>query len=353
MEVGRDPVYRKGWGTYTGSYEVLSGLTSPIRGVTSENGAARYEPTMQGNKLVALTITPSSNVKAAAGAAEAGMLLGMGMGNHLEKRLGELRQTAGAQGVWTRVWRGDLKNEAYGKISTDYKGISIGYDNAREENGGTGWLGLAVSYADGDISLPGGGGTAKAYDLSLYKTWLGKHGHYYDLIARYGRMQDEYHTTDISRHYSEADYAANMLRISAEYGYRKELNSGWYVQPQAEVVWQSQGSTGYTASSGMEVEQDRINSFTGRLGIGVGKQLDNGTNIYGSVSAVHEFDGKVALHTDGLPYSQRYDGTWYEVVVGTTFKLDRMVDGYASVEKLFGGDVSSSWQVNAGLRYSF
>ncbi len=103
----------------------------------------------------------------------------------------------------------------------------------------------------------------------------------------------------------------------------------------------------------MEVEQDRINSFTGRLGIGVGKQLDNGTNIYGSVSAVHEFDGKVALHTDGLPYSQRYDGTWYEVVVGTTFKLDRMVDGYASVEKLFGGDVSSSWQVNAGLRYSF
>lgn len=353
VAVGRDPVYQKGWGTYTGSYEVLSGLTSPIHGVTSENGAARYEPTMQGNKLVALTVTPSSNVKAAAGAAEAGMLLGMGMGNHLEKRLGELRQTAGAQGVWTRVWRGDLKNEAYGKISTDYKGISIGYDNAREENGGTGWLGLAVSYADGDISLPGGGGTAKAYDLSLYKTWLGKHGHYYDLIARYGRMQDEYHTTDISRHCSEADYAANMLRISAEYGYRKELNSGWYVQPQAEVVWQSQGSTGYTASSGMEVEQDRINSFTGRLGIGVGKQLDNGTNIYGSVSAVHEFDGKVALHTDGLPYSQRYDGTWYEVVVGTTFKLDRMVDGYASVEKLFGGDVSSSWQVNAGLRYSF
>ncbi len=105
------------------------------------------------------------------------------------------------------------ENEAYGKISTDYKGISIGYDNAREENGGTGWLGLAVSYADGDISLPGGGGTAKAYDLSLYKTWLGKHGHYYDLIARYGRMQDEYHTTDISRHCSEADYAANMLRI--------------------------------------------------------------------------------------------------------------------------------------------
>lgn len=356
VAVGYDPVYKQGWGTYSGSYNAIDGSGSgslTVYGVVSENRAGRYTPIMDGGNIVALTLTPSSNLAAAAGAAKNAALVNRGLANHLNKRLGELRQNPKEEGVWTRIWRGDLENNAYGTVKAEYKGMQLGYDKASAENGGTGWFGAAVSYADANTFLPHGAGASKAYDLAVYKTWLGKNGHYYDVVLHYGKQKNDYHTTDISRNYSESDYKTTNLGATAEYGYRKALGNGWYLQPQGELSWLRQGSVDYTASSGMQVAQDSIDSVTGRLGLGLGKELGNGTLLYTTVSAVHEFDGRIRLRADGLPYSQNYSGTWCEAILGITGKIDDKADGYASFEKLFGGDVSGSWQVNAGLRFSF
>ncbi|WP_019878311.1 autotransporter outer membrane beta-barrel domain-containing protein [Succinispira mobilis] len=40
-------------------------------------------------------------------------------------------------------------------------------------------------------------------------------------------------------------------------------------------------------------------------------------------------------------------------MLGVTGKINDNSEGYLNVEKLFGGDVSSNWQINIGCRYSF
>ena len=355
VQVGYDPVIEKVYGTYTGEHTVLTGTAAQniaTYGVTGENRARAYTPTMDGVKIVAVKIEPSSNIKAAGSAAYGGLQLGAAVGNHLNKRLGELRDGSEA-GVWARVYGGDLKNSAHGYMKTRYKGIQGGYDQAYDENGGTGRIGGAFSYASGDLELPRGGGDNKGYDLALYKTWQGVKGHYYDLVLHYGKVDTDYHTTDLNRHYSTASFDAHTLGLTAEYGYRKDLQAGWYCQPQAEVSWFRLGSADYTASSGMQVAQDSATSLQGRLGIGVGRKLANGTHYYATLSGVHEFDGKVSLRGDGLGYEQDYGGTWGEFVLGVTAPIDKRWDGYASAERLFGGDMGSTWQLNAGVRLRF
>ena len=355
VQIGYDPVIEKVYGTYTGEHTVLTGTDAQsiaTYGVTGENRARAYTPTMDGVKMVAVKIKPSSNIKAAGSAAYGGLQLGAAAGNHLNKWLGELRDGY-EDGVWARVYGGDLKNNANGHMKTRYKGIQGGYDQAYDENGGTGRIGGAFSYASGDLELPRGGGDNKAWDFALYKTWQGAKGHYYDLVLHYGKVDTDYHTTDLSRHYSTASFDAHTLGMTAEYGYRKDLQAGWYCQPQAEVSWFRLGSADYTASSGMQVAQDSATSLQGRLGIGVGRKLANGTHYYATLSGVHEFDGKVSLRGDGMGYEQDYGGTWGEFVLGVTAPIDKSWDGYASVERLFGGDVGSTWQLNAGVRLRF
>lgn len=355
VQVGYDKASQKGWGTYEGRYTVLTGAAAEniaTYGLFYENRAGAYTPIMDGADMVALKIEPSSNIKAAGNAAYSALQLGTVVSNHLDKRLGELRDGS-EDGVWARVYGGDLKNSAHGQMKTRYKAIQGGYDQAYDENGGTGRIGGAFSYASGDLELPRGGGDNKAWDFALYKTWQGAKGHYYDLGLHYGKVDTDYHTTDLSRHYSIASFDAHTLGLTAEYGYRKDLQAGWYCQPQAEVSWFRLGSADYTASSGMQVAQDSAISLQGRLGIGVGRKLANGTHYYATLSGVHEFDGKVSLRGDGMGYEQDYGGTWGEFVLGVTAPIDKSWDGYASAERLFGGDVGSTWQLNAGVRLRF
>lgn len=356
VQVGYDQASQKGWGTYEGRYTVLTGAAAEnidtTYGLFYENRAGAYTPTMEGADMVALKIEPSSNIKAAGNAAYSALQLGTVVSNHLDKRLGELRDGS-EDGVWARVYGGDLKNSAHGQMKTRYKAIQGGYDQAYDENGGTGRIGGAFSYASGDLELSRGGGDNKAWDFALYKTWQGAKGHYYDLVLHYGKVDTDYHTTDLSRHYSTASFDAHTLGLTAEYGYRKDLKAGWYCQPQAEVSWFRLGSADYTANSGMQVAQDGATSLQGRLGIGVGRKLANGTHYYATLSGVHEFDGKVSLRGDGMGYEQDYGGTWGEFVLGVTAPIDKRWDGYASAERLFGGDVGSTWQLNAGVRLRF
>lgn len=355
VSVVYDPVSKNGYGAYTGQHTVLTGSGAEqvnIYGVTWETGVSAYTPVLEGGKLVGLKIESSSNIHAAGNAAYSALQLGTAVSNHLQKRLGELRDGSEA-GVWARIYGGDMKNSAHGDMKTRYKGVQGGYDKAYAENGGTGRIGGAFSYASGDLELPRGGGDNKAWDFALYKTWQGVKGHYYDVVLHYGKVDTDYHTTDLSRHYSTASYDANACGVTAEYGYRKDLQAGWYCQPQAEVSWFRLGSADYTASSDMQVAQDSTTSLQGRLGIGVGRKLANGTHYYATLSGVHEFDGKVSLRGDGMGYEQDYGGTWGEFVLGVTAPIDKRWDGYASAERLFGGDVGSTWQLNAGVRLCF
>ncbi|WP_245867350.1 autotransporter outer membrane beta-barrel domain-containing protein [Sporomusa silvacetica] len=257
------------------------------------------------------------------------------------------------EGVWTRLYTGNVSNTKYSEVESDYKGIQLGYDTGKQVSDGKIYTGGALSYTTADNSFTRGSGDSKAFDVALYKTWIGKDGHYYDIIAKHGRLTNDYHVTDLSDNYSTADYKTWTSSLSAEYGYRQQLKNGWYLEPQGELTYAHINGVDYTTSSGMNVSQNGINSLTGRLGLGIGKQLTNGNHLYSSLSVLHEFNGKENIQADTLAYSQDMGGTWYEFILGMTAKLSDHSNGYFNVEKLFGGDVRSNWQVNAGCRWSF
>ncbi|WP_169717608.1 hypothetical protein SPSIL_001180 [Sporomusa silvacetica DSM 10669] len=343
---------------YSSSYTPISvtngGSNLTVTGVTTDNGAYSITPTFSGTTLTSLAVGVGSNTKAAASSASGQATMMQTSVNHLRKRLGDLRNAPEKEdGIWARVYSGDLTNNKYTPVESDYKGIQVGYDKSRQTSDGRIYTGGAVSYTKADNSFYRGSGDSKVNDVALYQTWLGKDGHYYDIIAKHGRLSSNYHVTDLSNNYSTADYSTGTDSLSVEYGYKKQLANGWYLEPQTELTFGHFNSVNYTTSSGLKVKQDSLTSLIGRIGLGAGKKLNNATQLYTSLSVLHEFKGEQNIKADNLNYNQDLSGTWYEFILGASAKLSDHSNGYINVEKLFGGDVSSNWQVNAGCRWSF
>ena len=338
-----------------GTYSPVSGGSSALSGVTSEHKEYSYVPVLSGtNTITGLNLGVSTNTKAAVSAASGQSQIMQTSGNHLRKRLGDLRESPETEnGVWARIYNGQITNDKYNKIETDYNGLQVGYDNSKQVKDGRMYNGAAFSYTNADNTFNRGTGNDKAYDVALYKTWLGNSGHYYDIIAKRGKIDSTYQVTDISNNHSTANYKTWTDSLSAEYGYKKQLNNGWYIEPQAELTYGHIDGADYTTSTGMQVKQGSINRLIGRMGMGVGRKLNNGNHIYTSLSMLHEFQGDEKIQAGTLNNEQDMSGTWYEFILGTTEKLSDHSNGYVNVEKLFGKDVSSNWQLNAGCRFSF
>ncbi|MBP2637052.1 MAG: prn 4 [Firmicutes bacterium] len=344
-------IYASGY-TPVSAASGASNLT--LAGVTTDSGAFSLTPTFNGTSLTSLAVGVGSNTKAAASSASSQANMLQTSVNHLRKRLGDLRDAPEAEdGIWARIYSGEVSNDKYTSIESAYKGTQIGYDKSHQVKDGRTYTGGAVSYTEADNSFSRGGGESKDCDLALYQTWIGNDGHYYDLIAKHGRLSSDYHVTDLSNNYSTADYHSQTSSLSAEYGYRGQLKDGWYLEPQVELTYGHINGVNYKTSSGLSVKQDGIDRLIGRLGLGLGKKLTTGANLYTSLSVLHEFNGEENVKADTLNYSQDMGGTWYEFILGASGKLSKHSTGYVNVEKLFGGDVSSDWQFNVGCRWSF
>ena len=189
----------------------------------------------------------------------------------------------------------------------------------------------------------------------------GGKGHYLDVIARGSKLTNDFKLVDLSGNAAKADYDTWAYGISAEYGYRQNLNAGWFVEPQAELSLGHLGSADYTTSNGVSVKQDSVNSAVVRLGFLGGKEFTIGghpSNAYVKASALHDFGGNggatgyyenssLALKTGDLT------GTWYEIGLGANLGIAKNSNLYFDALKTFGGDLRTDWQFNAGLRFTF
>lgn len=352
-----DPVVVNGTGYYTATtnYKPIVATGAILTGVQTESGAYSLLPSFENDILVGLQVGVSSNTKAAASAALEQTLLMQVATNHLQKRLGELRTEKNKEtGVWGRLYTGEVSNSKYSKVESDYNGIQFGYDkNIAINKDERKYFGYAVNYTDSNDTFAHGTGESRAYDVAVYQTWLGAKGHYYDIIAKVGRLDSNYQVTDLSNNSSKASYKTWTQSISAEYGYRKQLGASWYLEPQAELSVGHIQSVNYVNSAGMRVHQAGIERVIGRLGLNLGKKLTNGTNFYATLSGLREFACRENIKADSIKYSQDMSGNWGELLLGVTGKINDNSEGYLNVEKLFGGDVSSNWQINIGCRYSF
>ena len=286
-------------------------------------------------------------------------------GNNVMKRMGELRSgtEAGKGGVWARYYRGELSADSNydSSFSQDYTGFQGGIDKVQDYKGGKLYTGIAVNRIDSNAVYTAGSGDLSSTGVGLYGSWLGSKGHYLDVIARGSKLTNDFKLVDPNNITAKADYDTWAYGISTEYGYRQDLNAGWFVEPQAELSLGHISRVDYTTSNGVSIRQDGVNSAIVRLGFLGGKEFSIGgrpSNAYVKASLLHDFGGNggstgyygiksLAMQTGDLT------GSWYEIGLGANLGIAKNSNLYFDALKTFNGMVRTDWQFNAGLRFTF
>ena len=265
----------------------------------------------------------------------------------MNKRLGELRDSKGEHGVWVRMVRGE---NDYKSLNSQYNTYQLGYDEKLSTD--PHWtLGAAFSYTDGDGGYDTGSFEMDHKTFTLYGSKLNDDGSYIDIVGKYSRLNHDLRNT-----WGDSEYDANGYSIGVEVGKRFQQGNGFWIEPQAQLTYGHVGSANYTAGD-IKVAQDGMESLIGRAGVRFGKDLDNG-NIYLRASYLYDFDGETGVtltNAEGRErsFDQDLGGGWCEVGVGTNINLSDATHLYFDIEKTYGGDITTDWKWNAGIRYSF
>jgi len=329
---------------YAGKAEIVDGSLN----LTEINTKAAVQSTAQK--------TAQDANKIAAGAA----VTLFGADETLMERLGDVRNSGDDNdGVWAKYVGGKIKVDGIdGDNDFKYNGFAAGYDR---EVGNNWRIGLAGQYAKGDTTLTGGDGEIKAAAGALYGTWTGDKGHHVDIIAKVGKVDSEtssYGGTIAQK--LDGDFGSTALSFAVEYGYRQQLNDGWFIEPMARASYVRLGSDDYTVTTrdgSMNVTNDSMNSIILRGGFLLGKTFAESSNVYLKAAILHDFDGDLntSIRADGRTagYSESIGGTGFEYGLGVNHKFNSDSSMYLDVERVSGGDVTKNWGVNVGFRYSF
>ena len=280
--------------------------------------------------------------------------------DRLNKRLGEARyiNPEEEQGMWVRIRHDRIgKKDAFRSQNTMYE---MGYDVKQDCDNGERRVGFAIDYMDGKAEYTGiaGDGDVKRYGLWLYDTWLGDKGHYADYVAKWGHLENDFDI--MARSTGEkinGDYSNNVFSVSAEYGRKKDIGNDWYFEPQAQLQLARVTGADYTTSQGTRVSLDGINSLIGRAGFRLGRDVDERSTVYIKADLLHEFLGEQDMHVVDNTFngSQNFEnkGTWYDVGFGFATALGKDSYAFMDFEKSFGNDNDETYQINAGVQWTF
>ena len=280
--------------------------------------------------------------------------------DRLNKRVGEAKYLNDEEnsGMWVRIRHDRIgKDDAFRSQNTMYE---MGYDVKQDCDNGERRVGFAVDYMDGKAEYTGiaGDGDVKRYGLWLYDTWMGDKGHYADYVAKWGHLENDFDI--MARTTGEkisGDYSNNVFSVSAEYGKKNEMGSGWYFEPQAQLQLARVTGADYVTSQGTKVSLDGINSLIGRAGFRLGRDLSERSTVYVKADLLHEFLGEqdisAADATGTLHETYENEGTWYDVGFGLATAMGKNSYAFMDFEKSFGNDNDETYQINAGVQWTF
>lgn len=370
MEINKDKLYFANVENGTTSFITANSVYSNAGNVFDYTYGTGSESSETGNNGTDWYIAVSGksaesnpNFSAAKGAMYAGYALGTEL-DTLNKRMGEARYLEENDGVWVRYRHSKTGWDDTYETNGDM--FQLGFDNEVTEKDGKHYRGVAIDYTDADSNIMGisGEGEHERYAVSLYDTWLGEKGHYRDLVLRGGRINSDY---DVSGAFSSGyediggDYHQWFGSISAEWGRKNDMGTGWYFEPQVQAQLARIGGASYVSDSGVDVDQDGATSLIGRAGFRIGREYvkDNGKhdNFYIKADLLHEFAGDKSFSLTGNDgrYDKEYDGqeTWCDVGIGADISLGKNSYFWADVERTFGADFDNTWQINGGFRWEF
>ena len=287
--------------------------------------------------------------------------------DRLNKRLGEARyindDPEEDEGMWVRIRHDRIgKEDAFRSQNTMYQ---LGYDKRQDCDNGERRVGFAVDYMHGDTGYTdiAGKGEIDRYGLWLYDTWMGDKGHYADYIAKWGHLDNDFEIyAPTTGQRIDGDYSNNVFSVSAEYGRKKDIGNDWYFEPQAQLQLARVTGAEYTTSQGTKVSVDGINSLIGRAGFRIGKDFgeEKQSTLYFKADVLHEFLGDQDISamdktTNGNWSTISYEnkGTWYDIGIGYAAMMSKSSYAFIDLEQSFGNDNDDTYQINAGVRWTF
>lgn len=277
----------------------------------------------------------------------------------LLQRLGDLRTSPRASGLWFRAHGGKFESNAKSFVSEfdmDYGGIHIGYDR-KYDIGGNGdfYGGIMFGYGKGELKyLHSGKGDVDSKMLGIYGTLIQPSGLYIDAVLKYQWMGNDFDVLDsASDRVIGGGVNTGGLGASIEFGQRIPFSgvqkSGWYAEPQVQLSYMRQDGGIFTASNNLRIGVEPFTSLLGRLGILIGYETPD-KNFYAKVSRVKEFDGDLLILSNGTPVSEGFGGSWWVYGLGFTSKVNDRNSVYVDVERASGGTFTQPWSAKIGWR---
>lgn len=280
--------------------------------------------------------------------------------DRLNKRLGEVRYINGEeeQGMWVRLRHDRIGMD--GEFRSQNTMYELGYDVKQECDNGERRLGFAVDYMDGSTTYSDiiGKGETKRYGLWLYDTWLGDKGHYADYVLKWGHLQNDFDIKSKTRFEDiSGDYSNNVFSVSAEYGKKNDMGNNWYFEPQAQLQLARVTGAEYESTQNTKVSVDGINSLIGRAGFRLGRDLNENSTVYVKADLLHEFlgDQTITASDPTGTFRETFEnkGTWYDVGFGFATAVGKNSYAFMDFEKSFGNDNDETYQINAGVQWTF
>jgi outer membrane autotransporter protein len=304
---------------------------------------------------------PGLSSAAAAGTRTFGasFMLGQVENQTLSQRLGDVRNVPGGTGAWARAYGGQLSTDTGTGSQTwkqQYSGVQVGADLTRGDWVFGGLFGTTHATPD----TVDGSAKVDSYYVGAYATHKDDAQRYVDLVAMVGTAKHDFTVTDTAGAGVNGDVSTPYYQLSAEVGQRFPLGvSGAYVEPQAQLTLQHQNSASFTASDGLQVSGDAVNSTAGRIGVALGllrADVEHPYNLYLKTSVQQQFGGKFSVDLNGTKLDSDYTGTTLDYGAGFNVKLgkDNNSLAYGEVSRTAGsGPMQQEWLLNLGLKVAW
>lgn len=266
---------------------------------------------------------------------------------YTNQRMEYLRDHSHAYGAWAQVYGGESSYEDKTDLKTTT--IQVGADTAV----GNWVIGAAFSYMNGDADLVRGTADTDAYTLSLYGERRFDSGLFVNGLARYGRL-----STDAKSGNMDSSYDNNAFSVGGNVGFRFNFAQQAFVEPTFGLQYAYVMGDDYKASNGVKVEQDNFDALIASLGSRVGFNFPKDAGkIFARVSVNHDFLGEIdGKASNGIAVDDMYvdlGGTWVSYGVGMQFNVTDSLSVWGNADRTTGGDVSTNYMLNAGIRYVF
>lgn len=286
--------------------------------------------------------------------------------NSLNKRMGELRDNTHSHGVWTRVFSGQQTSKFGAEAKNTYTTVQAGYDyNLGSEMGSNNYLGLAFSYVDSkteQVLNQANNTKTKSGEFALYFVHVQDSGLYTDTIAKVGYLNNTMAFAGDNKDYNVTNTA---FSLSQEIGYRWQATEGFYITPQVEETFSYISGSELKRqkdSSALTSNQDALKMLRTRVGLAGTYELPKIEEQFKAnfhVGAFYTYDYMSGGETSMISSNQAQEKQSLEsngrfvLNLGTNFAVKDATRMYLDFEKSFGDKLSTDYQINVGVRYSF